>query len=101
MYLDYNNELRFHYGRLRFFISSNPVFHGGKFYCLDVDGRVAVFDPMDIEGSWGFCGVPYSKVPHLRAVFLGKEGQIWIRKLNLVTREWMKVESLGNEVIFE
>ena len=114
VHLFYEYEKRFLYGAMRHFICCTPVFHNGKCYCLDHDGKVAVFDLKDIENSWGFCGKPYSKVDHrlvvqsfmvesdeeLLTVFLSDEAQIWICKLNPVTREWTKVEDLGNKVLY-
>ena len=104
----------FRQGNDTFHISCTPVFHDGNCYCLDVDGKVIVFDPKDIAGSLNFCGKSYSEVPHksvvqsfivesdgeLLTVFLHEEGRIWICKLNPTKGEWMKVEDLGNKVMY-
>ena len=35
----------------RFNVSSNPVFMDGCCYCLDVNGKVGIFDPNDVINS--------------------------------------------------
>ena len=51
VYLRYNDEKRFLYGAIRHFICCTPVYHNGKCYCLDCDGKVAIFDLKDIKDS--------------------------------------------------
>ena len=38
----------------------NPIFHNGQCFCLDIDGRVPIFDLKDPEGTWRICGKPFS-----------------------------------------
>ena len=79
-----------------FFMSKcNPIFHNGQCFCLDIDGRVAIFDLKDPEGTWRICGNPFScKSEYGRRVFMvesdeellfvvvSEEGQIYIYKLH-------------------
>ena len=38
--------------RKYFYMSEcNPIFHNGQCFCLDIHGRLAIFDPKDPEGT--------------------------------------------------
>ena len=97
-----------------FFMSEcNPIFHNGQCFCLDIDGRVAIFDLKDPESTWRICGKPFSnKSEYGRQVFMvesdgellsatvSEEGQIYIYKLHSSQVNWINMTNLDNKILY-
>ncbi|PIA35774.1 hypothetical protein AQUCO_03500263v1 [Aquilegia coerulea] len=100
----------------------NPVFHDGVFYCLSKNGRLGLFDPMEINEESRWRVFPESAVfahsldssymlsirsfiveddGEILSVFVGLQGKpIRVYKLDLSKMKWTEVDSLGNKVLF-
>ncbi|PIA35796.1 hypothetical protein AQUCO_03500275v1 [Aquilegia coerulea] len=99
----------------------NPVFCYGVFYCLSKDGKLAIFDPGRRDDlSWRVFPVPpifsFSKLEdfatnrrgflveyngEIFSIFMGFFGKsIWVSKLDRLKMVWVKLESLGDKVLF-
>ena len=99
----------------KFCISSNPIFVDNYCYCLDVDGKVALFDIHDdCENSLEFYGMRLSRRQRdsliqsfmvesdgeLIAIFLSSYGRISVLKPDASKKNWVNVEDLGDKVIY-
>ena len=46
--------------RKYFYMSEyNPIFHNGQCLCLEIHGRLAIFDPKDLEGTLRISGTRF------------------------------------------
>nr|XP_034580869.1 uncharacterized protein LOC117844224 [Setaria viridis]XP_034580872.1 uncharacterized protein LOC117844227 [Setaria viridis]TKW32981.1 hypothetical protein SEVIR_2G202600v2 [Setaria viridis]TKW32987.1 hypothetical protein SEVIR_2G202950v2 [Setaria viridis] len=107
---EYNHDL----GRLNVSPMTNPVFHRGLLYLLDVDRRLAVYDDsrldegfkiLDVPKGFGFeCDGYYlfeSDEGELMAVLMGCRGPlVHVVKLNEQNMEWEEVKSLEGRALF-
>ncbi|KAF9625493.1 hypothetical protein IFM89_023429, partial [Coptis chinensis] len=100
----------------------NPVFCDGVFYCLGIEGNLAVFNLKDSEEE---CQRSVLQVPkafpssmhsamrrsiqsfiveydgEILSVFVGFRGiPIWIYKLDRLKMKWITLDSLGDKVLF-
>ncbi|XVF03811.1 hypothetical protein REPUB_Repub05bG0025100 [Reevesia pubescens] len=96
------------------FFDNSLVFYKGAFYCLGNGGNLGVLEFIDDEVTWKVLSKltrPYNLSYHqnflveckgeLLSVFVGKFGkEFHVFRLNDSSMEWIKVESLGNYMIF-
>ncbi|KAF5189931.1 F-box family protein [Thalictrum thalictroides] len=101
----------------------NPLFCDGVFYCLSKDGKLGCFNPMESEDDdliWKVLPVPpvfcFSKLMdfttdirgfigeydgEIISVFVGVDGkQIEVYKLDRSELKWVKLDNLGDKVLF-
>ncbi|PIA51685.1 hypothetical protein AQUCO_01100507v1 [Aquilegia coerulea] len=109
-----------------FLTSCNPVLHDGLFYSLSKDGRLGVFDPDEAEEENTWRVLPNTLVPEacsssvvslhtstinsyimesdgeILSVFVGLKCHepITVYKLDQSMMKWVKLESLGDKVLF-
>ncbi|KAI3849668.1 hypothetical protein MKW98_026582 [Papaver atlanticum] len=91
-----------------------PVFSGGAFYCLDLNGALGVFKLAENGITWDIlsmvprptCGFIYKSYlveleGKLLSILLGYFGK-WVRifRLDMSAMVWVKVEDLGRHVVF-
>ena len=100
--------------RKNFFMSEcNPIFHNGQCFCLDIYGRLAIFDPIDPEGTFRIYGKPFSRKLKIRrrafmvesdgellSATISEEGQICIYKLHSFKRKWINMENLDHKILY-
>ena len=86
----------------------NPIFHNGECFILDVNGKVAIFNPKDPEATFRICRNPFSRKSKIRESFLiesdgellaitmiGKEGHICLHKLHSSKMDWNWINMLN------
>ncbi|PIA34175.1 hypothetical protein AQUCO_03800034v1 [Aquilegia coerulea] len=99
-----------------FFIPCNPIFHGGVFYFLCADGRLALFNPKAIEEESQWEIFPESALiiavsskrnfiveynGEILAVFVGLLGKpISVFKLDHLKMKWDRLETLDDKAVF-
>ena len=100
----------------RFCLSDcNPIFHNEECFILDVNGKVAIFDPKDPEATFRICGNPFSRKSKIRESFIiesdgellaitviGKEGHIYLYKLHSSKMDWnwINMLNLDNKILY-
>ena len=100
--------------RKYFYLSEcNPIFHNGQCFYLDIHGRLAIFDPKDLEGIFRISGKRFpQKIKDRRQAFMvesdgdllsttiSEKGQIYVYKLHSSKRNWIYMENLDHKILY-
>ncbi|XP_022732765.1 F-box/kelch-repeat protein At1g57790-like [Durio zibethinus] len=93
----------------------NPILYRELYYCLDAKGNLGVFDLKNIENSWDTYKITFpsrriksivqaylvENEEELLAILITKDDQkIHVLKLNLTSKTWEPVRSLGRNMLF-